>query len=494
MGQHGAAWGSMGQHGAAWGSMGQHEATAGMDSVITSSFLLLTDAFIQSNLQSIRLSRGQSPLEQCGVKSPAAVQILLAWATLRLLTTKLQGPSHVPELLHCPGASPVCALCVPCVCPVCALCVPCVRPPCVRPVCALCAPCVRPVCALCAPCVRPVCALCAPCVRPVCALCAPCVRPASERAANSAAGHVCLNKHFSSGNKTQNIFFSLKQKISACFNLRFAWQVKWVELSHLIYLTSFSKTSNRNRVLSVNRLSSWLLNWRVFGLFVAPGLMYIHGKVKCQRRGCKLAAGATAGPVTSLFWINIVFHQFIPHFSVANYTRTVKLPVVLLAETHCLHRAWEWHALSKPHPLVCDRDRANYAAPCEPAKLGSWQGRESNPDPGGLLAGPGIEPRPRWALGRAGNRTPTPVGSWQGREPNPDPGGLLAGPGTEPRPDKATPPQLLAFEISYKWIVCSVLQIETNKTQFLIPFTLVPVCGRRPFCFPGLAPSHIRSH
>ena len=36
----------------------------------------LADTFIQSNLQLIRLSRKQSPLEQCGVKGSTAVQIL----------------------------------------------------------------------------------------------------------------------------------------------------------------------------------------------------------------------------------------------------------------------------------------------------------------------------------------------------------------------------------------------------------------------------------
>ena len=38
--------------------------------------LHLADAFIQSDLQLIRLSMRQFPLEQCGVKGPTAVQIL----------------------------------------------------------------------------------------------------------------------------------------------------------------------------------------------------------------------------------------------------------------------------------------------------------------------------------------------------------------------------------------------------------------------------------
>ena len=39
------------------------------DSELSIIFLItyLADAFIQSDLQSIRLSRGQSPLEKCGV-------------------------------------------------------------------------------------------------------------------------------------------------------------------------------------------------------------------------------------------------------------------------------------------------------------------------------------------------------------------------------------------------------------------------------------------
>ena len=61
------------------------------------------DAFIQSDLQLIRLSRGQSPLEQYGVKGPTAVRILL-WPHLGLnhqrsgsqsCSTRLQAALHL---------------------------------------------------------------------------------------------------------------------------------------------------------------------------------------------------------------------------------------------------------------------------------------------------------------------------------------------------------------------------------------------------------------
>ena len=51
----------------------------------------LADAFIQSNLQLFRLSREQSPLEQCGDKAPPQGNQHLILATLGIQPTTFSG-------------------------------------------------------------------------------------------------------------------------------------------------------------------------------------------------------------------------------------------------------------------------------------------------------------------------------------------------------------------------------------------------------------------